>query len=130
MTSNYFSYTVGRKRSAFRQDRLSGIRSTMPATKAMLNNDESEEENVDCATDDQASNYEDDECPAGPCLHPQTGTVKWVQCEACCRWYHQICVGIHHHFQVFHIFKVDFLTVVPLTIISVVIFMSRLFNES
>ncbi|CAH8542482.1 unnamed protein product [Schistosoma guineensis] len=99
MTSNYFSYTVGRKRSAFRQDRLSGIRSTMPATKAMLNNDESEEENVDCATDDQASNYEDDECPAEPCLHPQTGTVKWVQCEACCRWYHQICVGIHHHFQ-------------------------------
>ncbi|CAH8526116.1 unnamed protein product [Schistosoma mattheei] len=99
MTSNYFSYSVGRKRSAFRQDRLSGIRSTMTTTKAMLNNDESEEENVDCATDDQASNYEDDECPAGPCLHPQTGTVKWVQCEACCRWYHQICVGIHHHFQ-------------------------------
>ncbi|CAH8556885.1 unnamed protein product [Schistosoma rodhaini] len=99
MTSGYFSYSVGRKRSAFRHARLSGIRSTMAATKTMLNNDESEDENVDCATDDQASNYEDDECPAGPCLHPQTGTVKWVQCEACCRWYHQICVGIHHHFQ-------------------------------
>ncbi|XP_018651207.1 putative jumonji/arid domain-containing protein [Schistosoma mansoni] len=99
MTSGYFSYSVGRKRSAFRHARLSGTRSTMVATKTILNNDESEDENVDCATDDQASNYEDDECPAGPCLHPQTGTVKWVQCEACCRWYHQICVGIHHHFQ-------------------------------
>ncbi|KAK4471450.1 hypothetical protein MN116_004878 [Schistosoma mekongi] len=91
MAPSYLSTHGGRKRSAFRQDRLSGFQSA-------IDSDGDSEEDADCATDDQFSNY-DDECPATPCLHPQTGTVKWVQCEACCQWYHQICVGIHHQFQ-------------------------------
>ncbi|CAH8529702.1 unnamed protein product [Heterobilharzia americana] len=93
MMSNYSNYARSeiKRRLAFRSDRLNQPSPIMDTYES--------EQYEDSSTEDQLSNYEDEECPAKPCLNPRTGTVKWVQCEACCQWYHQICVGIHHEFQ-------------------------------
>lgn len=41
-----------------------------------------------------------DECAARPCENPRTGTVEWIACDSCERWFHQLCVGIRHRSQV------------------------------
>ena len=33
-----------------------------------------------------------DECIDKRCCHPRA--FKWVECEECLKWFHQICVGL------------------------------------
>ncbi|VDP99751.1 unnamed protein product [Trichobilharzia regenti] len=95
MTSNHSNYNsgiIGGKRSEFRSHKQDERHSS-------LRNTNESEQYEESASEDQLSNNEDEKCPAKPCHNPRTGTVKWVQCEACCQWYHQICVGIRHQYQ-------------------------------
>ncbi|THD24238.1 Lysine-specific demethylase 5C [Fasciola hepatica] len=46
-----------------------------------------------------------DECAARPCENPRTGTVEWIACDGCGRWFHQLCVGIRHRSQVPEVYE-------------------------
>ncbi|TGZ70784.1 hypothetical protein CRM22_003003 [Opisthorchis felineus] len=47
-----------------------------------------------------ASSADEDECAAAVCQNPRGGTVEWIACDSCERWFHQLCVGIRHKSQV------------------------------